>query len=140
MFEYLRGKVGSVSLPSADEAHIVLDVYGHAYKILVTPAFSAKHRDNPVVTIGDAGTTLLIHHKKTDTTDQLFGFESEDERYLFRDLMDADGVGPKTALRVLSLGSVANIRQSIRMQSVPFLKRAVGEKTAQKIILAFAKK
>ena len=67
----------------------------------------------------------------------LFGFETAEERDLFVVLIGANGVGPRTALAILSTMSVGLIQQAINKEEVDLFTRVpgVGKKTAQSIIL-----
>ncbi len=68
---------------------------------------------------------------------QLYGFATQDERKLFRLLIGVSGIGPKTALGLLSSASVADIygfianSNSQALMSMP----GVGRKTAERVIL-----
>ena len=48
---------------------------------------------------------LFLHHHITDVSQVLFGFPTSDERVFFRKLLKVDGVGGKTALSLLNLGT-----------------------------------
>jgi holliday junction DNA helicase RuvA len=67
----------------------------------------------------------------------LYGFETRDERELFVLLLGVDGVGPKSALAVLSSLSPDAIRRAVFHEQPEVFTRVpgVGRKTAQKILL-----
>ncbi len=67
----------------------------------------------------------------------LYGFESEDEREIYVQLLSVNGVGPRMALGILSSLSTDNIRKAVLSEQPALLSRVsgVGNKTAQKIIL-----
>ena len=67
----------------------------------------------------------------------LYGFESRDERELFVLLLQVDGIGPKSALAVLSTLTPDAIRRAIFHEQPEIFSRVpgVGRKTAQKILL-----
>jgi Holliday junction DNA helicase RuvA len=67
----------------------------------------------------------------------LYGFESREERELFVLLLGVDGIGPKSALAVLSTLSPDAIRRAIFHEQPEVFTRVpgVGKKTAQKILL-----
>lgn len=67
----------------------------------------------------------------------LYGFETETEREFFNLLIGVDGVGPRTALAVLSTLSVDAIRRAIFNEQSEVFSRVpgVGKRTAQKIQL-----
>jgi Holliday junction DNA helicase RuvA len=67
----------------------------------------------------------------------LYGFETREERELFLLLLSVDGIGPKSALAVLSTLSPDAIRRAIFHEQPEVFTRVpgVGKKTAQKILL-----
>lgn len=67
----------------------------------------------------------------------LYGFETHDERDLFVLLLGVDGIGPKSALAVLSALSPDAIRRAVFHEQPEVFTRVpgVGKKTAQKILL-----
>jgi Holliday junction DNA helicase RuvA len=67
----------------------------------------------------------------------LYGFENREERELFLLLLSVDGIGPKSALAVLTTLSVDAIRRAIFHEQPEVFTRVpgVGKKTAQKILL-----
>lgn len=81
-------------------------------------------------------TQLLIR----DDAQHLYGFASEGERRLFRDLMRASGVGAKLALAILSGLSVGEFAQAVVTRDVATLKRlpGVGQKTAERLLVEMA--
>lgn len=67
----------------------------------------------------------------------LFGFSTEEEQFFFDLLMGASGVGPRTALAIISILSVETIRRAVLSEQPDVLARVpgVGKKTAIKILL-----
>jgi len=82
---------------------------------------------------------FVYEHVTEKAPTKLYGFWDEDERDLFENLLDVDGVGPKCALSICSMDEPRNICQAIRLQNADYFKRAagVGQK-AEKIILKLA--
>lgn len=80
--------------------------------------------------------SLWVHHHKTEVSELLFGFGSQEERWLFRNLNKVNGIGGKTALALLWLGEETLIR-AIQMEDDRLLSSVpgIGKKTAQKIIV-----
>jgi len=68
---------------------------------------------------------------------KLFGFESQADRELFTALLGVDGVGPRTALAVLSTLNLDTVQRAVFSNEPDLLSRVpgVGKKTAQKMIL-----
>ncbi len=85
-----------------------------------------------------SGETLcyLHHHVREDIND-LYGFETIDGLALFERLLEVNGIGPKAALAVLSLGDANRLATAIAQGDIRFLTLApgIGKKAAEKIIL-----
>jgi len=81
--------------------------------------------------------TLLTHFVVREDAQILYGFASSGERDTFRQLIKIAGVGPRTALSVLSGMSVADIAQAITAQDSGRLVKVpgIGKKTAERLLL-----
>jgi len=81
--------------------------------------------------------TLLTHFVVREDAQILYGFGSPGERDTFRQLIKIAGVGPRTALSVLSGMSVADIAQAITAQDSGRLVKVpgIGKKTAERLLL-----
>ncbi len=80
--------------------------------------------------------SFYIYHHITDVSEVLFGFETREEKALFRKLLKVSGVGGKTALAMLSLGTHLLIK-AIDEGDEKFLSSlpGIGKKMALKIIV-----
>ncbi|MDR0386150.1 MAG: Holliday junction branch migration protein RuvA [Prevotellaceae bacterium] len=125
MYEYINGKVVSVTPTCA-----VLDVQGIGYKITISLQTYTKLADISTV-------KLNIHQVVREDANLLYGFYDEDERHIFRLLINVNGVGPNTALMMLSSLSSEEIRAAILKEDINTLKgvKGIGLKTAQRIIV-----
>jgi Holliday junction DNA helicase RuvA len=81
--------------------------------------------------------TLLTHFVVREDAQILFGFGSSSEREAFRMLIKISGVGPRTALGILSGMSVADIAQAVTAQDAGRLVKipGIGKKTAERLLL-----
>ena len=81
--------------------------------------------------------TLLTHFVVREDAQQLFGFLTAAERSAFRLLIRISGVGPRTALSILSGLSVAELTQAIAQQQAGRLVKVpgIGKKTAERLLL-----
>ena len=81
--------------------------------------------------------SLLTHFVVREDAQILYGFGSPQERAAFRELIKISGVGPRTALSVLSGMSVADLAQTITLQEPGRLTKVpgIGAKTAQRLLL-----
>ncbi|MCX6034257.1 MAG: Holliday junction branch migration protein RuvA [Chloroflexi bacterium] len=80
---------------------------------------------------------LFTHLVVREDDWKLFGFESQADRELFTTLLGVDGVGPRTALAVLSTLNLDTVQRAVFSDEPDLLSRVpgVGKKTAQKIVL-----
>ena len=81
--------------------------------------------------------TLLTHFVVREDAQVLFGFLTHDERTTFRLLVKISGVGPRTALAILSGLSVNELAQAISLQESGRLVKVpgIGKKTAERLLL-----
>ena len=81
--------------------------------------------------------SLLTHFVVREDAQILYGFQSTDERAAFRELIKISGVGPRTALSVLSGMSVGELSQAITLQEAGRLIKVpgIGKKTAERLLL-----
>ena len=81
--------------------------------------------------------TLLTHFVVREDAQQLFGFLTTEERNTFRQLVKISGVGPRTALSILSGLSVGELAQAVSAQQTGRLVKVpgIGKKTAERLLL-----
>jgi Holliday junction DNA helicase RuvA len=84
--------------------------------------------------------TLVTHLVIREDAHVLYGFSSESERVLFRNLLKVSGIGARTALSVLSGMSVEGFYNCIRNKDIGSLTRipGVGRKTGERLLLEMA--
>jgi|WetSurMetagenome_2_1015567.scaffolds.fasta_scaffold10986_4 holliday junction DNA helicase RuvA len=129
MIARLRGR-----LLEKEPSALVVEAGGVGYAVAVPVSTFAKITGDSV--------DLFIHTEVREDAILLFGFLTREERGLFRKLMAVQGVGPMTALAVLSGMSPEELVTAItsgdtrRLQGVP----RVGKKTAERICLELREK
>jgi len=81
--------------------------------------------------------TLLTHFVVREDAQVLFGFLTHEERSTFRLLVKISGVGPRTALSILSGLSVSELAQAVALQESARLVKVpgIGKKTAERLLL-----
>ena len=81
--------------------------------------------------------TLLTHFVVREDAQLLYGFLTHDERATFRQLVKISGVGPRTALSILSGLSVTELAQAVSLQESGRLVKVpgIGKKTAERLLL-----
>jgi Holliday junction DNA helicase RuvA len=125
MIEFLEGKI-----TSRNPASVVVDTGGIGYLVHISLNTSSK--------LGSAEKCrILTHLVVREDAHILFGFGSEEERKLFRHLISVSGVGPSTAMLVLSSLTAQELQQAIVSGDVATLQRikGIGPKSAQRIIV-----
>ena len=110
---------------------VLVDCAGVGYELLV-PMSSFYNLPALGQTV-----TLLTQLIVREDAHTLFGFETAGERDAFRLLVKISGVGPRTALSILSGLSVADLSLAISMQESARLVKVpgIGKKTAERLLL-----
>jgi holliday junction DNA helicase RuvA len=123
---FIRGKLVVKTPP-----HLTVDVGGVGYDIeapmstfYTLPAVGSEVR-------------LLTHLVVREDAHILYGFGSQEERALFRNLLKVSQIGPKIALAILSGVSVEGFTTLVKLQDSAALTRipGVGRKTAERVLL-----
>lgn len=108
----------------------ILDVDGVGYGVLLAVEdFGRLQR-------GQRAKLYIYEHIREQSHD-LFGFSSLDTKQLFEQLLGVNGVGPKMALNVLSVGTASEVRTAIAGGDTKFIQRAsgVGKRVAERIVV-----
>jgi Holliday junction DNA helicase RuvA len=81
--------------------------------------------------------TLLTHFIVREDAQLLFGFGTNQERLMFRQLLKVNGIGAKSALAILSGLSIDELIQAVSLQEAGLLTRVpgIGKKTAERLLL-----
>lgn len=84
-----------------------------------------------------AQVNLHIYTHVREDTISLFGFTEKTDRRLFAQLISVSGIGPKTALAILSISTADSIASAVREADVDFFSAipGIGRKSAQRIIV-----
>jgi|SRR5690606_27806510 len=80
---------------------------------------------------------LSVHHAQKDDSVSLYGFLTESERRMFRDVQKVTGIGAKIALAILSGASVEEFARLVQAGDTAALTRipGIGKKTAERIVV-----
>jgi len=126
MFHHIRG-----TLVQAMPSHLVVEAGGIGYRILV-PLSVSQRAPKPGTEV-----TVLTHLVVREDAHLLYGFFTEEERALFRTLINLKGIGAATAIQILSASNPKDFALAIERQDAGYLKRirGIGEKSAKRIIL-----
>src|SRR3954470_24588977 len=119
------------TLAAKTPPQVLLDVGGVGYEVDV-PMSSFYNLPG----LGER-VTLLTHFVVREDAQVLFGFLTHEERSTFRLLVKISGVGPRTALSILSGLSVAELAQAVSLQQSARLVKVpgIGKKTAERLLL-----
>ncbi|MCL5004274.1 MAG: Holliday junction branch migration protein RuvA [Patescibacteria group bacterium] len=109
---------------------IIVTSGGVGYKVGATTEALSK------INVGQSVKLHIYSHIREDAFD-LYGFESKSELGLFELLLSVSGIGPKTAITVMSSGSVADVTAAIAKGDTDFFTQTpgLGTKGAQRIIV-----
>ncbi|PAT37296.1 Holliday junction branch migration protein RuvA [Vandammella animalimorsus] len=119
------------TLAEKNPPHILIDCQGVGYEVLVSMN-TFYHLPAPGERVSLA-TQLIVR----EDAHLLYGFGSAQERSCFRELIKVSGLGPKTALAVLSGLTVQELAAAIAQQELGRLTRipGIGKKTAERLLL-----
>jgi Holliday junction DNA helicase RuvA len=126
MIGRLTGLIAEKSPPQ-----VLLDVQGVGYEVDVPMSTFYN-----LPALGER-VSLLTHFVVREDAQQMFGFLTADERHTFRQLVRISGVGPRTALSILSGLSVADLADAVSRQESGRLVKVpgIGKKTAERLLL-----
>jgi len=126
MIGRLTGTLAEKSPP-----HLLVDVNGVGYELDVPMSTFYN-----LPALGER-ITLLTHFVVREDAQVLFGFLTHDERATFRQLVKISGVGPRTALSILSGLNVSELAQAVTLQDSARLVKVpgIGKKTAERLLL-----
>ena len=131
MIAHLSGKIAE----KFGAGSIVIDVHGVGYEVSVSAGdFEAVMLDQDV--------KFYTYHHVREQAEELFGFSSLAAKKLFEMLITVQGVGPKAALAILSLGDAEHVRNAIANADSAFVQKAagVGKKTAERVVVDLSDK
>ena len=114
---------------------VVVDVHGVGYEVSVSAG------DFEAVVLNQDVKFYTYHHVR-EQAEELFGFSSLAAKKLFEMLITVQGVGPKAALAILSLGDAEQVRNAIANADSAFVQKAagIGKKTAERVVVDLSDK
>lgn len=130
MIAHVEGKVVEKFAGS-----VIVDVHGVGYEVQVSLGdFEITQLDTEIK-------FYTFHHIREQSED-LFGFSSLAAKKLFELLITVQGIGPKAALAILSLGTAEQVRNAIANGDVAYITKAsgVGKKSAERVVVDLSDK
>lgn len=111
-----------------DLTYVIVDVGGLGYKVFTTTGTLSETRETISL-----WTHLIVREQVLD----LYGFASREELAFFELLITVSGVGPKSALAILSIARVKDLKRAIASGETSHLTSVsgIGKKVAHKIVL-----
>ncbi len=125
MITHLRGKIEEI-YPS----HVVVDCNGVGYWVNISlSTYAAIEKEESIL--------IFTYHLVREDNEALYGFATKAEREVFERLLSVNGVGPSSAIMMLSTLSPEELSNAILTEDVKTLQsvKGIGAKTAQRIIL-----
>jgi Holliday junction DNA helicase RuvA len=109
---------------------VVIDIRGVGYGVYVA------NEDLNLLEL-DRPAKLYVHEYIREQAHDLFGFSQKTTKLLFEKLLEVNGVGPKMALNMLSIGSADNLKKAIAEGDIVFLQTAsgVGRRVAERVVV-----
>ena len=125
MIAFLRGKI-----THKEPAFVVLEVNGVGYQVMISLTTFTSLKEQEVVTLQ---TVLVVR----EDAHLLYGFHSSAEKQMFQWLTSVNGIGPGTAILVLSYLTPDKVCEAILAEDIRTLQsvKGVGGKTAQRMVL-----
>jgi len=125
MISYLRGKVINKSLNYA-----IIEVAGIGYQVFAGENFLNEIKNGTEIEV-------YTHHQVREEASDLYGFKNIEDLELFELLLTVSGVGPKSALGVISMASANDIKEAIIRGDANLLTKVsgIGKKTAERLVL-----
>lgn len=126
MIAFVRGTI----LGKAKDHLVIETAGGVGYEVKMTLLQMAKFSIGQTVGI-------FTYLKVSDSAMDLYGFENNEEKSFFELLLTVSGVGPKSAMNILSLGNIAHIQSAIGRGDIQYLTavQGLGKKTAERVVV-----
>lgn len=129
--------IGSISgkIQYKGTGYLIIETNGVGYKVSVTPPlhFEAK--------VGEPISLVIYTHVREDQL-ALYGFPTLAELEFFEQLLTVSGIGPKSALGIMSISSLDMIKSAIASGDAGVFKKVsgIGSKTAERVIVELREK
>jgi len=146
MISFLEGKI-----EHKGDKYVILNVGGIGYRVTVSPRLlNILSKSSPSVNL-TKGTfakvpfvRLFIHSQLNmrEGTFDMYGFQNKEDLELFHLVTSVNGIGPKSAMGILSTIEPKHLKAAIMNDDADYLKKVsgLGSKTAQRLILELKNK
>ena len=125
MIAYISGTLVEYSPDS-----LIIDVGGLGYRVHTTPTTVLSLKPGAPVTLF---TCFVVR----ENLQALYGFSSREEADFFEMLISVSGIGPRSAIGILSLADVATLKSATASGDISYLTKVsgIGKKSAEKIVI-----
>ena len=130
MISYLKGKI-----KNKGNGFVILEINNIGYQVFTAALLYAD------LNLGQ-DFEFYIHQQVREDALNLYGFKEMEELELFELLIDISGIGPKSALGIMSIATAADIKESIARGDSALLTKVsgIGRKTADRVVLELREK
>lgn len=128
MISYISGKIHKTSIGKTPYLDILISC-GVGYRVFVTSQFHFSEKGKDVA--------VYTSFQVREDSQMLYGFNTQEERDFFEELLSVSGIGPRTALSILSTYTLDRVKDIILEGDSKLLSKTpnLGLKGAQKVIL-----
>lgn len=125
MLAYINGTIIEQTPDS-----VVVDVNGLGYRVYTTPTTALSLEAHTKVTLY---TCFVVR----EHLHALYGFSSREEADFFEMLISVSGIGPRSAIAILSLADVSTLKAATASGDISYLTKVsgIGKKSAEKIVI-----
>ena len=136
MISFLEGKI-----EHRGDKYVILNTGGIGYKVIVSPKLlNILTKSSPVVN----PVRLFIHSQLNmrEGTFDMYGFQNKEDLELFHLVTSVNGIGPKSAMGILSTIEPKHLKAAVMNEDADYLKKVsgLGPRTAQRLILELKNK
>lgn len=112
------------------DRYLIIEVAGIGYKVYSTLEILKEHPPETSISV-------WTHHAVREDTEDLYGFTDRAELDLFELLIGVSGVGPRSALAIVSLAPPETLKKAIASGNIEYLTKVsgIGRKIGEKIIV-----
>ncbi|MBI4779589.1 Holliday junction branch migration protein RuvA [Candidatus Falkowbacteria bacterium] len=130
MISYLKGKI-----KHKGGGFVILEVNNIGYQVFISPLLYADLRFDQEI-------EFYTHQQVREDVLNLYGFRNMAELELFELLLSISGIGPRSALGVMSIATLDDIKESISRGDPALLTKVsgIGRKTAERVVLELREK
>ncbi len=125
MIGRIKGNIVFIS-----DKFLIVDTSGVGYKIYSTNSTINHVNENEEI-------VLWIYTAVRETSLDLYGFTNQEELSFFEMLLNVSGIGPRSALSILSIAPIETLAKAIATGDTSYLNKVsgIGKKTAEKIVI-----